>query len=173
MIVAASRAQIAPNWKKITRPRHLNQTRLTGAPDGIPRRKQNVGSPRSPWQKGGAENPIGRRWRLLPRKSNLDEISDEPSTNLPHATTTPQGNASTSKPSQRPSSSRCTSNVNPHTLKLRGDGQLQKVRKATASRQKSCPIFAVSFGTVAAARLADQVRTSAKWTSSGDPSHRA
>lgn len=33
--------------------------------------------PRSPWQKGGVENSIGRLRRLLPRKTNLDDISDE------------------------------------------------------------------------------------------------
>lgn len=38
--------------------------------------------PRSPWQKGGVENSIGRLRRLLPRKTNLDEISDETIDNL-------------------------------------------------------------------------------------------
>ena len=33
--------------------------------------------PRSPWQKGGVENAIGRLRRTMPRKTNLDQISDE------------------------------------------------------------------------------------------------
>lgn len=32
--------------------------------------------PRSPWQKGGVENSIGRLRRDLPRKTNLDQTSD-------------------------------------------------------------------------------------------------
>ncbi|VVT02458.1 Integrase, catalytic region [Sphingomonas sp. EC-HK361] len=32
---------------------------------------------RSPWQKGGVENTIGRLRRLLPRKTNLDTLSPE------------------------------------------------------------------------------------------------
>jgi IS30 family transposase len=33
--------------------------------------------PRSPWQKGGVENSIGRLRRALPRKTNLDQTSDD------------------------------------------------------------------------------------------------
>jgi IS30 family transposase len=33
--------------------------------------------PRSPWQKGGVENSIGRLRRDLPRKTNLDQTSDD------------------------------------------------------------------------------------------------
>ncbi|HEY2358763.1 MAG TPA: IS30 family transposase [Phenylobacterium sp.] len=32
--------------------------------------------PHAPWQKGGVENAIGRIRRFLPRKTNLDEVSD-------------------------------------------------------------------------------------------------
>jgi IS30 family transposase len=32
--------------------------------------------PHSPWQKGGIENAIGRMRRILPRRTNLDTISD-------------------------------------------------------------------------------------------------
>ena len=32
---------------------------------------------RSPWQKGGVENAIGRLRRWLPRKTKLEEVSDE------------------------------------------------------------------------------------------------
>jgi IS30 family transposase len=32
---------------------------------------------KAPWQKGGVENAIGRLRRDLPRKTNLDEVSDE------------------------------------------------------------------------------------------------
>lgn len=38
--------------------------------------------PRSPWQKGGVENAIGRLRRKLPRKTNLDSLSDEHFENL-------------------------------------------------------------------------------------------
>ncbi|TMJ14692.1 MAG: IS30 family transposase, partial [Alphaproteobacteria bacterium] len=31
---------------------------------------------RSPWQKGGVENAIGRLRRTLPRKTNLDSLSN-------------------------------------------------------------------------------------------------
>lgn len=33
--------------------------------------------PHAPWQKGGVENAIGRLRRDLPRKTNLDSLSDE------------------------------------------------------------------------------------------------
>jgi IS30 family transposase len=33
--------------------------------------------PHSPWQKGGIENALGRLRRLLPRKTNLDHLSDK------------------------------------------------------------------------------------------------
>jgi transposase, IS30 family len=33
--------------------------------------------PRSPWQKGGVENAIGRLRRYLPRKTNLDQLSHQ------------------------------------------------------------------------------------------------
>lgn len=33
--------------------------------------------PHAPWQKGGVENAIGRIRRLLPRKTNLDTITDQ------------------------------------------------------------------------------------------------
>ena len=36
----------------------------------------------SPWQKGGVENGIGRLRRVLPRKTNLGEMSDERFTGL-------------------------------------------------------------------------------------------
>jgi IS30 family transposase len=33
--------------------------------------------PHSPWQKGGVENAIGRMRRYLPRKTNLDTLSQK------------------------------------------------------------------------------------------------
>lgn len=38
--------------------------------------------PRKPWQKGGVENAIGRLRRRLPRKTNLDKLSDHQFENI-------------------------------------------------------------------------------------------
>lgn len=38
--------------------------------------------PRSPWQKGGVENAIGRIRKLLPRQTNLDTLRDEDLLNI-------------------------------------------------------------------------------------------
>lgn len=41
--------------------------------------------PHAPWQKGGVENAIGRIRRFLPRKTNLDTVSDDQITAIAHA----------------------------------------------------------------------------------------
>nr|WP_202090917.1 IS30 family transposase [Sphingomonas aliaeris] len=78
---------------------------------------------RSPWQKGGVENTIGRLRRVLPRKTDLDTIT--------HRQLRAYAERLNNTPQKMPrlpdtrrgihrSLKRCTSNVNPHP-RLRGD----------------------------------------------------
>ena len=79
--------------------------------------------PHSPWQKGGVENAIGRLRRALPRKSNLDAM-----TNLAidiiarRYNNTPPKCLGFQTPAETFPPNRCTSNVNPHPAHGRGDG---------------------------------------------------
>ena len=78
---------------------------------------------RSPWQKGGIENAIGRLRRTLPRKTDLATLSDDRSSWC-RLTIIPRENASATILPLRHSGTRCcTSNVNPHS-RFRGNDEL-------------------------------------------------
>ena len=75
----------------------------------------------SPWQKGGVENGIGRLRRVLPRKTNLGEMSDERFTGLLRGITIRRASASATRAHPKYSGVKCcTSNVNPPS-RLRGN----------------------------------------------------
>src|ERR1700740_3428032 len=62
-----------------------------------------------------------------------------PSTSSSQNTTIPPGNASASKPQPKPSSNRCTSNVNPHPDQVRDDekgGGRNSGRNCSASERQ-------------------------------------
>ena len=77
---------------------------------------------RSPWQKGGVENAIGRMRRFLPRKTDLAALTQERFCQLVAYNNTPRKCLGYNTPAEVFSSQGCTSNVNPHSCLRRNDG---------------------------------------------------
>ena len=68
---------------------------------------------RSPWQKGGVENAIGRLRRPLPRKTRLADLSEKAFTQIIQLYNNPPASASATARLPRPLTTRCcTWNVN-------------------------------------------------------------
>ena len=71
---------------------------------------------RSPWQKGGVENAIGRMRRFLPRKTDLAALTQERFCQLVQAyNNTPRKCLGLIPPLKFSPAKCCTSNVNPHS----------------------------------------------------------